>query len=145
MKNHNIKAVLFDLDGVVVHTDHYHYLAWKQLADEHGWDFDEKFNNRLRGVPRLASLEEILKHNHVELSMEIKQELMQQKNSHYVRHIQNISEKDIYPGVVAFIQKMRTYGTKIALCSSSKNLNKLRISLSPNTTRLILKPFLSQD
>ena len=46
MKNHNIKAVLFDLDGVVVHTDHYHYLAWKQLADEHGWDFDEKFNNQ---------------------------------------------------------------------------------------------------
>lgn len=130
MKNHNIKAVLFDLDGVVVRTDHYHYWAWKQLAEEQGWDFDEKINDRLRGVPRLTSLEEILKHNNIELSMESKQELLQNKNKYYLRRIQNISEEDIYPGVIEFIQKMRIYGTKIALCSSSKNANFILEKLS---------------
>ena len=81
MKNQNIKAALFDLDGVIVFTDKYHYLAWKQLADEKGWDFDEQVNNRLRGIPRLASLEEILKHNQIELTMEEKIELMERKNN----------------------------------------------------------------
>ena len=85
MKNHNIKAALFDLDGVIVFTDKYHYLAWKALADEQGWDFDEKLNNQLRGIPRLASLEVILRHNGVELPMEKKIEFMEKKNNLYVK------------------------------------------------------------
>lgn len=52
---HQIRAVLFDLDGVVVFTDKYHYLGWKKLADEKGWAFDEEVNHQCRGVPRLAS------------------------------------------------------------------------------------------
>lgn len=121
MKNHNIKAALFDLDGVIVFTDKYHYLAWKQLADEQGWEFDEKVNNRLRGIPRIASLEEILKHNHIDLPMEQKIELSNIKNEYYVKLLENINEGDIYPGVVEFIKKLRAKGTKISLCSSSKN------------------------
>lgn len=121
MKNHNIKAALFDLDGVIVFTDKYHYLAWKQLADEQGWEFDEKVNNRLRGIPRIASLEEILKHNHIVLPMEQKFELSSVKNEYYVKLLENINEGDIYPGVVEFIKKLRAKGIKISLCSSSKN------------------------
>ena len=121
MKNHNIKAALFDLDGVIVFTDKYHYLAWKALADEQGWDFDEKLNNQLRGIPRLASLEVILRHNGVELPMEKKIEFMEKKNNLYVKLLENINEGDIYPGAVEFLKKLRAKGTKISLCSSSKN------------------------
>lgn len=132
MKNQNIKAALFDLDGVIVFTDKYHYLAWKKLADEEGWEFDEHVNNRLRGIPRLASLEEILKHNHVELPMEKKLLLMEKKNEYYVKLLENINEGDIYPGAVEFIQKLRKHNVLISLCSSSKNaelvLNSLGIA-----------------
>lgn len=132
MKNYNIKAALFDLDGVIVFTDKYHYLAWKQLADEQGWKFDEQVNNRLRGIPRLASLEEILKHNQIELPMEEKLELMERKNQYYVKLLEQINEKDVYPGVVAFLRKLREKGIRISLCSSSKNarlvLNSLGIT-----------------
>lgn len=132
MKNQNIKAALFDLDGVIVFTDKYHYLAWKKLADEEGWAFDEQVNNRLRGIPRLASLEEILKHNNVELPMEKKLVLMERKNEYYVKLLENINEGDIYPGAVEFIKKLRERNVLISLCSSSKNaelvLNSLGIA-----------------
>ncbi len=132
MKNQNIKAALFDLDGVIVFTDKYHYLAWKQLSDEEGWDFDEKINNQLRGIPRLASLEIILKHNGIEAPMDKKSEYMERKNNYYVKLLENINESDIYPGSVEFLKKLRLNGIKISLCSSSKNailvLNKLGIT-----------------
>ena len=132
MKNYNIKAALFDLDGVIVFTDKYHYLAWKKLADEQGWDFDEQVNNRLRGIPRLASLEEILKHNQIELPMEEKMILMERKNQYYVKLLEQINENDVYPGVVDFLKKLRAKGIRISLCSSSKNallvLNSLGIA-----------------
>ena len=69
---HQIRAVLFDLDGVVVFTDKYHYLGWKKLADEQGWDFNEEVNHGCRGVPRLASLQVILDHNQGDLPAEEK-------------------------------------------------------------------------
>lgn len=132
MKNHNIKGVLFDLDGVIVFTDKYHYSAWKQLSDEMGWKFDEKVNNRLRGIPRSASLEIILAHNQAELPTDKKNELLNRKNEYYVKLLENISKEDLYPGAIDFIKSLRAKGTKIALCSSSKNaelvLEKLAIS-----------------
>ena len=112
---------MFDLDGVIVFTDKYHYLAWKKIADEKGWDFDETVNNRLRGIPRLASLEEILKHNGVTLPEEEKLALADRKNKYYVELLDNINEGDIYPGAVEFLKKLRAHGTMISLCSSSKN------------------------
>lgn len=132
MKNHNIKAALFDLDGVVVFTDKYHYLGWKRLADENGWDFDETVNNRLRGIARIASLEEILKHNNTDLPMPEKIALADRKNEYYKELLNNLNPTDIYTGSIEFIEKLRAQGVKTALCSASRNadfvLEKLGIS-----------------
>lgn len=116
-----IKAVLFDLDGVIVFTDRYHYLGWKKLADERGWAFDEEVNNGCRGVPRMESLEVILRHNRVELPEAEKEELATRKNAYYVELLKNINEEDVYPGAVEFLKKVRATGVKTSLCSSSKN------------------------
>ena len=117
----NILAVLFDLDGVVVFTDKYHFLAWMKLSKEEGWEFNEKLNERLRGVSRSASLEIILGHNNVELTQEEKELLANRKNDYYIDFLKEINEVDIYPGVIPFIQNLRIKGVKTAICSSSKN------------------------
>ena len=113
--------MLFDLDGVVVFTDKYHYLAWKEMSDEKGWDFSEEINHSCRGVPRMESLEVILRHNRVEISPEEKQTLADHKNRRYVELLQNIGSDDIYPGVVAFLEAIKQKGLKTGLCSSSRN------------------------
>ena len=118
---HQIRAVLFDLDGVVVFTDKYHYLGWKKLADERGWDFDEEVNNGCRGVPRLASLQVLLDHNNVELPLEEKERLANVKNEYYKELLKQINDDDIYPGVVPFLKKLKAEGIRMAICSSSKN------------------------
>jgi beta-phosphoglucomutase len=119
--NYNIKAVLFDLDGVVVFTDRYHYLGWKRLCDEEGWRFDEVLNHQLRGVPRLDSLEIILKHNGLVLGDPQKAAYADRKNDYYVTSLQDINENDLYPGALDFINELRKRGIKTALCSSSRN------------------------
>ncbi|MEN8256065.1 MAG: beta-phosphoglucomutase, partial [Verrucomicrobiota bacterium] len=118
---HQIRAVLFDLDGVVVFTDKYHYLGWKKLADEKGWAFDEEVNHGCRGVPRLASLQVLLDHNGVDLPQEEKERLADIKNEYYKELLQQINDDDIYPGVVPFLQKLKAEGVRMAICSSSKN------------------------
>lgn len=121
MTNSNIKAALFDLDGVVAFSDKYHYEAWKKLADEQGWYFDEKINDRLRGVSRLESLEIILEINSVKATDKQKEEYAETKNDYYKELIKNISTDDLYNGVVEFITALREKGIKTAICSSSKN------------------------
>ncbi len=118
---HQIRAVLFDLDGVVVFTDKYHYLAWKKLADEQGWKFNEEVNHGCRGVPRIASLEVILNHNNVELPMDEKERLANIKNDYYKELLKQINEDDIYPGIVPFLKKLKAEDVRMAICSSSKN------------------------
>ena len=120
MKN-IVKAILFDLDGVIVFTDKYHYLGWKKLADEMGWEFNEEINHRCRGVSRMASLQVILDHNKVELPEAQKIELAERKNAYYVEFLQQINESDLYPGAVEFLKALRTRDVKLALCSASKN------------------------
>jgi beta-phosphoglucomutase len=115
------EAILFHLDGVVVFTDKYHYRAWKELSDENGWFFSEEINDDCRGVPRMESLEVILRYNNVELSDEKKAALADRKNRRYVELLQGIGEDDIYPGVVSFLEELRESGLKIGLCSSSRN------------------------
>lgn len=115
------RAALFDLDGVVVFTDRYHYLAWKRLADECGWAFDEGLNDACRGVPRLASLQVILDHNRVSVTPAEAEALAQKKNTYYVESLSRIGQEDVYPGSVQFIRRLRRLGMHIALCSSSKN------------------------
>ncbi|TVR85636.1 MAG: beta-phosphoglucomutase [Spirochaetaceae bacterium] len=123
------KALIFDLDGVVVFTDKYHYLGWKKLADENGWSFDEEFNNNLRGVSRMKSLELMLEHNGLDLPEDEKNRLADRKNEYYKELLQRINESDLYPGAVGFVKKVRELGLKTALASSSKNAQAVLVAL----------------
>jgi len=120
MKN-IIKAVLLDLDGVIVFTDKYHYLGWKRLADEQGWEFDETINHKCRGVSRMASLQVILDHNNVNLPEAEKIVLADRKNVYYIELLEQIGGDDLYPGAVEFLKALKAGDVKLALCSASKN------------------------
>lgn len=118
----NIKGLIFDLDGVIVFTDYFHYLAWKKIADELGIYFDETINNRLRGVSRMESLEIILeRYNGVPLSDEQKKELAEKKNNIYRELLQNITSKDLADGAWTVLEKLHAVHIPMAIGSSSKN------------------------
>lgn len=118
----SIKAVIFDLDGVIVFTDKFHYQAWKKMADGMGIYFDEKINNRLRGVSRMDSLEIILERCEGRpLSQEKKEELAAQKNDTYRELLKTMTPADVTDEVRNTLAEIRKRGYKIALGSSSKN------------------------
>ncbi|WP_298845889.1 beta-phosphoglucomutase [Clostridium sp.] len=127
-----IKACLFDLDGVVVDTAKYHYLAWKRLASNLGFDFTKKDNERLKGVSRMRSLDILLSIGKKNPSVEEKLNMAQQKNNWYVEYISKLDESEILPGVKDFLIELRQNGIKIALGSASKNsmliLNNLNLT-----------------
>ena len=117
-----IKLCIFDLDGVICDTAKYHYLAWKELADEMQIPFTLKDNERLKGVSRMASLEIILSLGKQEvLSDEEKEALATRKNGRYVEMISQMEKDEILPGVKEFLGELRERGIKIALGSASKN------------------------
>lgn len=116
-----LKAVIFDLDGVICHTDEYHYLAWKAMADSMGIPFDRQVNNRLRGVSRMASLEIILEQYQGELSQAEKEALADQKNERYKESLENMSPADLSEEVKTTLDALRQRGYKLAIGSSSKN------------------------
>ncbi len=115
------KAALFDLDGVVVFSDVFHYRAWKQLADEQGWEFDEAVNEGCKGVPRMASLDVILRHNGVSLAENEKAGLAARKNASYVASLEEIDNSSLVPGVREWIETLQQSAVPLGLCSSSKN------------------------
>lgn len=116
-----IKAIIFDLDGVLVSTDHFHYLAWKKLADREQIEFDEKINNRLRGVSRMASLDIILeKTKHIYTPFQ-KEEMARFKNEYYVSLISKMTPEDVEPVVLHTLETLKKRGLKLAVASSSKN------------------------
>lgn len=116
------KAIIFDLDGVLVFTDHYHYLAWKKLADRLGIYFDEDINNRLRGVSRMASLEIILERNTGrELSLKEKTALAEEKNGYYRELLRQMTPDSVAPQVRETLSRLRGRGYRLAIGSSSKN------------------------
>jgi len=118
----NIKGIIFDLDGVIVFTDHYHYLAWKGIADEMGIYFDGTINNRLRGVSRMESLEIILENYHgTPLSEDEKVALAEKKNNFYRELLQEMSPASVAPEVRSTLQTLRERGYKLSIGSSSKN------------------------
>jgi beta-phosphoglucomutase len=117
----NIKAVIFDLDGVLVSTDEFHYLAWKELADELGIVFDRKINERLRGVSRMESLETILEKSAIKYTHQEKEQLADNKNDRYRMLLNNLSADDILPGVMHFINVLKQKNIRMAIGSSSKN------------------------
>lgn len=116
-----IKAVIFDLDGVIVSTDDCHYRAWKKMADEEGIYFDREINQRLRGVSRMASLEIVLERAAKQYSEEEKRTLAERKNNTYIMLIGELTPADILPGVTEKLKLLKDHGIKIAIGSSSKN------------------------
>lgn len=116
-----IKALIFDLDGVIVDTAHYHFVAWQRLARELGIDFTEKDNERLKGVSRMRSLEIILEIGNRQMSESEKERLATRKNAWFVEYIQNVKPDEIFPGVKEMIQTCKAAGFRVALASSSKN------------------------
>ena len=115
------KAVVFDLDGVIVSTDECHYKAWKKMADEEGIYFDKEINNRLRGVSRADSLEIILERAEKEYSELEKEQMSERKNNYYKEFIAGLTPDDILPGAMKTLEELKSNGIKIAIGSSSKN------------------------
>lgn len=116
-----IKACIFDLDGVIVDTARYHYLAWKRLAKELGIDLTLEDNERLKGVSRMRSMEIILEIGGISISEHEKERLANKKNTWFVDYIERMAPEEIFPGVKLLIKDMRELGIKTALASSSKN------------------------
>lgn len=116
-----MKAVIFDLDGVICFTDKYHYQAWKALADRLGIYFDESINNRLRGVSRMASLEIILERAQQSYTQEEKEAFAEEKNAAYVQLLQQMSPADLSDEVKETLNALRAGGYQLAIGSSSKN------------------------
>ncbi len=116
-----IKACIFDLDGVIVDTAKYHFLAWKRLANELGVNLTEHDNEKLKGVSRMQSLQIILDMAKTQLSDHKKNALADRKNEWFVEFIEAMKPDEVFPGVVKLISDMRKKGLKVALASSSKN------------------------
>ncbi len=117
----DIKALIFDLDGVVVDTAKYHYQAWKKLAEELGFFFSENDNERLKGVSRIRSLEILLEVGGIELDEKTKADLATQKNAEYLEYIMKMTPEEILPGVPDIIIEAKQKGLKLAIGSASKN------------------------
>lgn len=127
-----IKACIFDMDGVLVSTEKYHFEAWQRLAATLGITIDEEFNENLKGVSRAVCIDLILKHGGLHKTDEEKQQFAAQKNEWFLQSISHISPQDLFPGVREFLMLLQTHGYKIALGSASKNapllLEKLQIA-----------------
>ena len=115
------RGVIFDLDGVICSTDHYHYLAWKALADKLGVYFDETINNRLRGVSRMASLEIVLEPYEGTLTQEEKEAAAAEKNERYRALLAGMTPDDLAPEVKQTLDALRAKGLLLGIGSSSKN------------------------
>jgi len=117
----DIRAFVFDLDGVIVDTAKYHYLGWKRLAKGLGFDLTEQQNELLKGVSRMASLDIVLGIGGVSASDAEKLLYAQQKNGWYVEYVEHMSRDEILPNVEPFIRSAKASGLRIALGSASKN------------------------
>lgn len=115
------KGIIFDLDGVLCFTDKYHYAAWKKLADRLGIYFDEKINDRLRGVSRMESLEIILEKGNKQYTVEEKAAFAEEKNKDYRELLKSMTPADVSQEVRDTLVKLHEQGLKLAVGSSSKN------------------------
>ena len=115
-----IKGIIFDLDGVLLSTDEYHYMAWKSIADKLGIYFDKQINNKLRGVSRMDSLEIILGENN-HFSVTEKEMLAEEKNDLYRKYLAELKPSVVENSVRETLDKIRAAGIKTAIGSSSKN------------------------
>lgn len=116
-----IKACIFDMDGVIVDSAKYHFLAWRQLANELEVDFSSEDNEALKGLSRVDSLEWLLDKGGLVLDNRMKEMLMAKKNQWYLDHVRLMTGDEVLPGVRQFIEHLRSEGIRIGLGSSSKN------------------------
>lgn len=127
----HIKGLIFDLDGVLVSTEHNHFIAWKDTADILGIPFGEENNEQLKGISRVDSLKKILEMGKKTISKEMFNELLVKKNEFYLNSIKEINQSNLLPGVLSLLQRANLIGLKCAVGSSSKNarfiLSKLQI------------------
>lgn len=118
-----LKAVIFDLDGVITDSAQFHYLAWKNLADKLGIDFDEDYNEKLKGVSRLESLDLILENGNQKdsFTQEEKEKMATEKNEEYKTLIRTITPQDILPGIKELLDELKYNEIKTAIASVSHN------------------------
>jgi beta-phosphoglucomutase len=116
-----MKAIIFDLDGVIVTTDKFHYMGWKRLADEEGIFFNEQLNHRLRGVSRMESLRILLERAERDYSEEEKTALAARKNGYYRELLGSMTPDDVPKEVLDTLDELRRRGYKLAIGSSSAN------------------------
>lgn len=116
-----MKGYIFDLDGVIVDTAKFHYIAWKKIGEEFGFSLTHELNEQLKGVSRVDSLQKILGWAGVSVSQEKFDELATRKNQDYLSYVAQMDRNDILPGVKSFLENLRRNGKKIALGSASKN------------------------
>lgn len=128
------KGFIFDLDGVITDTAKFHFIAWRDLAAEIGIEVDLKFNEQLKGISRMDSLERILAYGNRanDFTTEEKEALAAKKNTHYVELLQSLSPADLLPGVKEFLDDAREQNIPCAIASASKNapfiLKKLEVA-----------------
>ncbi|MGY6562698.1 MAG: beta-phosphoglucomutase [Luteibaculaceae bacterium] len=139
MLNNTIKACIFDLDGVIVDTAHFHYLAWRKTANALGFDLTEAENENLKGVSRKESLDYILNLGGVSISDEEKEKWLVQKNDWYLTYIESMTPGDILPGVLDFLHGLENKGILLAIGSSSKNARPIleRVKIKEKFTAII--------
>lgn len=121
MKMKNKKAFIFDLDGVIVDTAKYHYLAWRELANQLGFDFTEEQNEQLKGVSRVRSLEILLGIGNMELEEDVKVKLLHDKNEQYLKYIAKMDHEEILPGIDDLLHYLKFNNIPFSLGSASKN------------------------
>lgn len=117
----NKRGFIFDLDGVIVDTARYHFLAWRRLAKSLGISFSETENEQLKGVSRVRSLEKILSWGNVELTQDRFDELLEIKNNDYLSYIERMDQDEILPDVPRVLSFLKQNDQPIALGSASKN------------------------
>lgn len=119
--NHKHQGALFDLDGVLVDTAHYHFLAWKKIASKLDYDLKRKDNEQLKGVSRIDSLKKILSLAGKTIEAPLFKQLLEQKNEDYLNAVKQITPADLLPGVKEALEFLKERNIKMGLGSASKN------------------------
>ena len=116
-----MKGIIFDLDGVIIHTDHYHYLAWEKMASQFHLSFDKILNHKLRGISRMESLNTILEYNKASYPYEQKEMMADIKNTYYQSFLDDLTEDDLDSEIKDTLYNLKALGYKLAIGSSSRN------------------------
>lgn len=120
-----MKGIIFDLDGVIIHTDHYHYLAWEKMASQFHLSFDEMLNHKLRGISRMDSLNTIIDYNKASYSYEQKEMMADIKNTYYQSFLDELTEEDLDKEIKDTLDELKERGFKLAIGSSSRNAKRI--------------------